>query len=87
MNVWLSAVLMLFAGSLSGWICWKLGYKRGNVDRKNEILQEYTMYVPISRVGDVARELIEEDGLSENFPMLIISPSKYDYLDGVDPEE
>ena len=66
---------------------WKFGYKRGNLDRKNEILQEYTTYVPLGNVGRIARELIEEDGLSENFPMLIIMPSKYDYLEGVDPEE
>ena len=83
MNVWLNIALWL----VTGFACWKLGYKRGNQDRKNEILQEYTVYVPICRIGEVARELMEEDGLSENFPMLIIMPSKYDYLEGVDSEE
>ena len=86
MNVWLNIVLLLFIGSAAGFACRKLGYKRGNQDRKNEILQEYTVYVPISRIGEVARELMEEDGLSENFPMLIIMPNKYDYLEGIDPE-
>ena len=87
MNVWLNIALLLFTGSAAGFACWKLGYKRGNQDRKNEILQEYTVYVPICRIGEVARELMEEDGLSENFPMLIIMPSKYDYLEGVDSKE
>ena len=87
MNVWMSVLSMLFAATAAGFFGWKFGYKRGNLDRKNEILQEYTTYVPLGNVGRIARELIEEDGLSENFPMLIIMPSKYDYLEGIDPEE
>ncbi len=56
-------------------------------NREEQILQEFVSYIPLGSIGRIANELIEENGLSENFPMLVVMPDKYDYLEGIDPKE
>ena len=87
MDIWLVILIALIVGALFGFAGYKYGYKKGNLDRKNEILLEYTSYIPLGNVEQFAREMMEEEGLSENFPLLFIMPDKYDYLEGIESPE
>lgn len=82
MQIWLAVLLIVIIGCAAGAAGYLLGLKKGKEDRKNQILREYTSYVPLGRVIHMAEEMMEEDGMSEDFPMLIIKPDKYDYLEG-----
>ena len=86
MDIWLYFVTMLLAAIGLAFASYRYGYKKGAKEREEKILKEFMIYVPLGRVGSVAQNLIEEDGYSENFPMMIVAPSKYNYLDGPDPE-
>ena len=89
MNLWLAIGLIVLFSALSFFAAYKIfyrkGFKRGERFREDEILNEYCVYIPFGEVGDFAKELMEEDGYSENFPMLVIMPDKYNYLEGVVP--
>jgi len=65
----------------------RLGEKEGAKKREEEILREYVSYIPVGEIGRFASVLMEEDGLSEYYPMLVVRPDKYNYLDGPDPDE
>ena len=65
----------------------KLGKKEGAQKREEEILKDYVTYIPVGEIGKFAAELMEEDGLSEFYPMLVVRPDKYNYLEGPDPDE
>ena len=86
MDIWLAILLIILTGAIFGFGGYKYGLEKGAKNREEKILQEFMMYVPLGRVGSVAQDLIDNDGYSENFPMLIVAPSKYNYLDGPDPE-
>ena len=87
MDIWLAILLILLAALGCGFAGYKYGYKKGDEAREQQILQEFCSYIPIGNVGRIADELMEESGLSPNFPMLVIMPDKYDYLEGVDPKD
>lgn len=75
-------------GSLFGlgyWFAYKKGRRAGARNREKEILIDYTSYIPLGEIGNFARELMDE-GVSEDFPMLVIRSDKYDYLDETDPK-
>ena len=87
MDIWLYFVTMLLAAIGLAYASYRYGYKKGDEAREQQILQEFCSYIPIGNVGRIADELMEESGLSPNFPMLVIMPDKYDYLEGVEPED
>lgn len=91
MNICLAIVLIVLFSALSFFISYKIfyrkGFKKGEKFREDEILNEYCVYIPFGEVGDFVKELMEEDGYSEYFPMLVIMPDKYNYLEGVVPPE
>ena len=91
MNIWLAIGLIVLFSSLSFLISYKIfyrkGFKKGEKFREDEILSEYCAYIPFGEVGDFVKELMEEDGYSEYFPMLAIMPDKYNYLEGEVPPE
>lgn len=65
----------------------KLGNKEGAKKKEEEILKDYVTYIPVGEIGKFAMELMEEEGLSEHYPMLVVRPDKYNYLEGPDPDE
>ena len=83
MNIWLAVGLIFSVSAGCSCAAWILGRKHGEKAREEEILRDYLMYISVGEIGNVAEELMEEEGLSRNFPMLIVMPDKYDYLDGV----
>lgn len=91
MDILLVVGLIVLFSALSFYTSYKIfyrkGFKRGEKFRENEILSEYCVYIPFGEVGDFVKELMEEDGYSENFPMLAIMPDKYDYLEGSIPQD
>jgi len=83
-NVWIAVLLIIIIGAGCGFAGYKIGYKKGDEDRENQILQDFVSYIPLGRIGEIAEDLMENDGLSENFPMLVVMPDKYDYLESVE---
>lgn len=91
MNLWFVIGLIILFSALSFYISYKIfyrkGFKKGERFREDEILNEYCVYIPFGEVGDFVQELMKEDGYSEHFPMLVIMPDKYNYIEGVVPPE
>lgn len=77
------AALTTLAG-VGLWHIYRKGCRDGAKNREKEILIDYVSYIPLSEIGDVAESLME-DGVSEDYPMLVIRSDKYDYLDETDP--
>lgn len=63
---------------------YRKGRRDGARNREKEILIDYVSYIPLGNVREFAEELME-NGVSEDYPMLVIRSDKYDYLDETDP--
>ena len=90
MNIWLTIGLIIIISAVSSFITYKIfyqkGFTKGVKTREHEILDEYCVYYPLNEIGNLAQELMEKDGLSPNFPIMLIMPDKYNYVEGVIPE-
>lgn len=64
----------------------KLGKKEGAKKKEEEILKDYVTYIPVGEIGKFAMELMEEEGVSEFYPMPVVRPDKYNYLEGPDSD-
>ena len=85
-NWWICLLLVLIgigAGVGIGYlIFFKKGCKVGAKTREQEILLDYTWYIPVKDLAEFAREAIEERGVEEDYPLLVIRSDKYDYIGG-----
>ncbi len=66
---------------------YKRGFRAGEKNREKEIFYDCVWYIPVGSLADFAREAIEERGVSEDYPLLVIRSDKYDYIDSTDPLE
>ena len=84
-------------GALAGWMAGKknglaegerkgleTGRKEGAKSRENEILTDCVYYVPISRLDEFAQSMLEDEDVTEDYPLLVFRSDKYDYTNGVD---
>lgn len=87
-KIWLCVILVLMGiavGMGIGYlIFFKRGFKSGAKEREREILMDYLWYIPMNQVADFAREAMEEKGVRDDYPLLIIRSDKYDYIGGDD---
>lgn len=87
MNIYLAFGLIIITNAINHFMSFRKGFKKGELFREKEILNEYCAYIPVGEIGEMADELMEEDGYSENFPIMLIMPDKYDYIEGEVPSE
>ncbi len=85
-DIWLVVLLTVMFSALSGFDAWRLGRKKGAKLWDDNVLQDWVALIPVSRVGDYAAELMEENGYSEFFPLMIVQTDKYEY-DETDQED
>ena len=82
MNLYLCIVLIVACSAASAYVTYKKGLRKGAKFREDEILNEYCVYIPVGEISELAKDLMEQDGYSENFPIMLIMPDKYDYIEG-----
>ena len=83
-NVWIVVGLIIVIGVACAFIFYKIGMKRGAKEREKELLIDYVWYIPLKDVASFAEELMEDQGVEGEYPLLIIRSDKYDYIEGDD---
>ena len=90
-DIWLAILLVIVCSGLTSFITYKIfykkGFRKGIKHREDEILNEYCMYAPIGELSQLAETLMTEDELPPTFPVMMIRPSMYNYVDGIMPPE
>ena len=93
MNKYLGAGLVTAAvgavGSLIGMgyqYAYRKGKKTGAKEKEDEILNDCVYYVALNRIEEFANDIMEMEGVNEDYPLLIIRSDKYDYLHDTDPK-
>ena len=83
-NIWLAVILILVISAGCAAAAFIFGKKKGAKEREKEILIDYVWYIPVKDLAEFAREAMEERGVEEDYPLLVIRSDKYDYIEGDD---
>ena len=81
-QIWLCVLLIVIGIGTGVGIGYMIFYKMGAKAREREILMDYTWYIPVKDLAEFAREAIEDRGVEEDYPLLVIRSDKYDYIGG-----
>ncbi len=82
METWQAGIIISFFCAVSAFCFWHLGKRSGMKHREKEVVQDYFEYIPLGEIGEIAAGLMEKKGKPENYPIMVVMPTKYDYLDG-----